>query len=74
MYESFWPGRFGLGRFGLFLGWVVSDYFGGSFRPNSPPPLPQHYKYNINETALFVTSHTSMCKAEFSKESYRVLS
>ena len=26
-------GRFGLGRFGQFLGWVVSALVGGSFRP-----------------------------------------
>ena len=25
--------RFGLGRFGQFLGWVVSALVGGSFRP-----------------------------------------
>ena len=29
----FCPGRFGLGRFGQFLGWVVSASVGGSFRP-----------------------------------------
>ena len=28
----FWPGRFGLGRFGQFLGWVISALVGGSFR------------------------------------------
>ena len=27
------PGRFGLGRFGQILGWVVSAYVGGSIRP-----------------------------------------
>ena len=31
--ESFRLGRFGLGRFGQFLGWVVSALIGGSFRP-----------------------------------------
>ena len=31
--ESFRPGHFGLGRFGRFLGWVVSALVGGSFRP-----------------------------------------
>ena len=30
---SFRPGRFGLRRFGQFLGWVVSALVGGSFRP-----------------------------------------
>ena len=29
----FGPGRFGLRRFGPFLGWVVSTLAGGSFRP-----------------------------------------
>ena len=42
-HGSFRPGHFGLGRFGLILGWVVSAYFGGSFRPDiaqTPPPPP----------------------------------
>ena len=30
---SFWSGRFGLGRFGQCLGWVVSALVGESFRP-----------------------------------------
>ena len=31
-------GRFGKVVFGLVLGWVVSAYFDGTFRPNTPPP------------------------------------
>ena len=42
---SFRPSQFGLGRFGLILGWVVSAYFGWSFRPDIPltPPPPLLY-------------------------------
>ena len=44
---SFRPGHFGLGCFGLILGWVtVSAYIGGSFQPDIPPIFN-----NINEVA-----------------------
>ena len=61
--------KFCLGHFGLFLGWVVSAYFGGLFQPNdpsppshTPPPPPPPIFYNINETAhndkvSFMTSY-----------------
>ena len=70
---SFRPGQFGLGRFGLILGWVVSAYFGGSFRPDIPP-TPPPICYNINEFS-FMISHTiySLCSAAVSKESYKVI-
>ena len=72
-HESFRPGHFGLGRFGLILWRIVSAYFGGSFRPDIPPPIFN----NINETAhndkvLFMMSHTSLCSAAVLKESYTV--
>ena len=36
----FRPGHFGLSRFGLILEWVVSAYFGGSFRSDISLTLP----------------------------------
>ena len=55
--------HFGLGFFGLILGWVVSDYFGGSFRPDIPLPHPAPIFYIkmrqfIMKKYLFLTSHT----------------
>ena len=64
-----------MSRFGRVISaWVVSAYFDGSFRPDIPcPPLC----YNVNETAhndnfSFMASHTSLCSAAVSKESYTV--
>ena len=38
----------GLGRFDLIFGWVVSAYFGGLFRLDTPmpPPIPSILQYN----------------------------
>ena len=59
---SFRLGHFGLGRFGLILGWAVSAYFGGSFRPDIPRPPPPPICYNINEFS-FLISYTIACVA-----------
>ena len=47
-------GRFGWVFFGLVLGWVVSAYLDGSFRPNTPPP-PHHHNifYISRDNVLF---------------------
>ena len=69
-HESFRLGHFGLGPFGLILGWVVSAYFVGSFRPDIPRPPP--ISFNINETAQndkfsFMTSHNGLSSVVVSK-------
>ena len=69
--ESFRPGHFGLGRFGLILRWVVSAYFGGSFRPDIPlTPAPAHmlqFSFMISYTLACVVmqsqkNHTQLRK------------
>ena len=39
-------GRFCWVVFALVLGWVVSAYFDGSFRSNTPPPPTHNILYN----------------------------
>ena len=60
-------GRFGLGHFGQFLGWVVSAFVGGSFRPifwvsrfgpESFRPKYMEIHQNQNQNSLLVKRQT----------------
>ena len=47
-------GRFGLGRFGQFLGWVVSVLVGGSFRPIFEASCI-NYKYEKDTQSVYIS-------------------